>query len=157
MKKKVKYSIKNVLSVPNLAFIYLPILKNVISFQKRAERNPPSPHNRIDHYRGIFYCVFPKNVLDTVNVRLPDVIRIICHRVFARRDCIICPKQCVSFAQSSEWNMTLQCDAIRWEQLENLHFWRGFNFWTNDLILILKTPTGPYSCRANVIFCSELV
>ena len=40
--------------------------------------------------------------------------------------------------------------AIRWEQLEKWHFSRGFNFWTNDLILILKTPTGPYSCLAKV-------
>ena len=42
----------------------------------------------------------------------------------------------------------VQCDAIRWEQLENWHFSRGYNFWTNDFILILKTPTRPYSCVA---------
>ena len=38
----------------------------------------------------------------------------------------------------------LQCDAIRWEQLEILHFSRGDNFSTLDFILILKTPTRPY-------------
>ena len=27
---------------------------------------------------------------------------------------------------------TVQCDEIRWEQLENWHFSRGSNFWTND-------------------------
>ena len=48
------------------------------------------------------------------------------------------------------------CDAIRWEQLENLHFWRGYNFCTNDLILILKPITRPYLCLAKVYFCSEL-
>ena len=41
-----------------------------------------------------------------------------------------------------------QCDAIRWEQLENWHSWRGYNFWTNDLIWVLKTPTRLYSCLA---------
>ena len=51
----------------------------------------------------------------------------------------------------------LRCDAIRWEHLENWHFSRGYNFWTNGLILILKTPTGLYSCLAKVIICSELV
>ena len=40
------------------------------------------------------------------------------------------------------------CDAIRSEQFENWHFSRGYNFWTNDLILILKNPTRPYSCLA---------
>ena len=40
-------------------------------------------------------------------------------------------------------SMEIQCDAIRWEQFENWHFSRGYNFWTNDLILILKTPTCP--------------
>ena len=33
----------------------------------------------------------------------------------------------------------------------------GYNCWTNDLILILKNPTHPYSCLAKVIICSELV
>ena len=48
---------------------------------------------------------------------------------------------------------TVQCDAIRWEQFENWHFSRGYNFWTKDLILILKTLTHPYSCLAKVIIC----
>ena len=34
----------------------------------------------------------------------------------------------------------MQCDAIRWEQFENCLFLRGYNFWNNGLILILKTP-----------------
>ena len=41
------------------------------------------------------------------------------------------------------WQKELQCDAIRQEQFETWHFSRGYNFWTNDLILILKTPTRP--------------
>ena len=40
---------------------------------------------------------------------------------------------------------TIQCDAIRWEQFEIWHFSRGYNFWTDGLILIMKTPTRPYS------------
>ena len=52
----------------------------------------------------------------------------------------------------------LQCDAIRKKkQFENLHFSRGYNFWTNDLIVILKTSTRPYSCLAKDIFRSEFV
>ena len=51
----------------------------------------------------------------------------------------------------------IQCDAIRWEQLENWHFLRGYTFWSNDLLLILKTSACPYSCLAEVIFFSELV
>ena len=39
----------------------------------------------------------------------------------------------------------IQCDAIKWEQLEYWHFSRGYNFWTIALILILKTPTRSYS------------
>ena len=31
-------------------------------------------------------------------------------------------------------------------------FSEAMNFWTNDQILILKTPTCPYSCLAKVIF-----
>ena len=50
----------------------------------------------------------------------------------------------------------VQCDAIRWKQLENWHFSRGYNFWTNDLILILKTPTPSYSHLANVLFVHNL-
>ena len=37
-------------------------------------------------------------------------------------------------------------DAIRWEQFKDWHFSRGNNFWTYDLILILKTSTRPYAC-----------
>ena len=33
-------------------------------------------------------------------------------------------------------------------------FLKGYNFRTNDLILILKTQTRPYTCLAKVIFCS---
>ena len=45
----------------------------------------------------------------------------------------------------------VQCDAIWWEQLENWHFSRGYiTLKTNDLILILKIPTRPFSCLANV-------
>ena len=47
----------------------------------------------------------------------------------------------------------VQCDAIRWEQSEKLHFSRGSNSWTNEVILILKTPTCQYSCPANINFC----
>ena len=44
----------------------------------------------------------------------------------------------------------INCDVIRWEQLENWHFSKEYNFWTiNDRIL--KTPTCPYSCLANDI------
>ena len=46
---------------------------------------------------------------------------------------------------------------MRWEQFKNWHFSRGYNFWTEDNILLLKTFTGPYSCLAKVIFCQELV
>ena len=35
-------------------------------------------------------------------------------------------------------------------------FERLYNFWTNDLILILKTPTRSYLCL-EFLFCSELV
>ena len=52
---------------------------------------------------------------------------------------------------------SLQCDTIRWEQFENWHFSRCYNFWTDDLILILKTPTRPNLCPAKVIVCSEFV
>ena len=41
----------------------------------------------------------------------------------------------------------IQCDAIRWEQLENWHFSWGYNFSNNDLILILKTSTQNLSER----------
>ena len=51
----------------------------------------------------------------------------------------------------------LQCDVLRWEQLQNVHFSRSYNSWTNNLILILKTPTCPYSCPAEVIICIKLV
>ena len=52
---------------------------------------------------------------------------------------------------------SIQCDAIRLEQFENYHFSRGYNFWNNDLILILKTSTCPYSCLAKVIIYSKFV
>ena len=44
------------------------------------------------------------------------------------------------------------------KQFDNGHFSRGCNFWTNDVILILKTPTCPYSCLAknNYLFISCL-
>ena len=42
-------------------------------------------------------------------------------------------------------------------QLENWHTSRGYNIWTNDLILILKTSTRPYSCLAKFIICAALV
>ena len=51
----------------------------------------------------------------------------------------------------------VQCDAIKWEQLENLHILRGYNFWTNGLIFILKTSFRPYLYRAKVIIGSDLV
>ena len=50
----------------------------------------------------------------------------------------------------------IQCDAIRWEQLENYHFSRGYKFLTNDLILILKTPTCSYLCLAELSFVQNL-
>ena len=50
----------------------------------------------------------------------------------------------------------LQCDAIRWEQFKKLPFSRGYNFWTNDLILILKTSTRSYSCLAKDVVRSKL-
>ena len=46
----------------------------------------------------------------------------------------------------------VHCNAIRWKQFQNWHFLIEYNFWTNDLILILKTSTRPYSCLAKVIF-----
>ena len=49
----------------------------------------------------------------------------------------------------------IQCDAIRWEQFANWHFSKGYNFWTDDLILILKSLTRPYLCIAIIIICSE--
>ena len=52
---------------------------------------------------------------------------------------------------SSVW-----CNQI-WKQFENWHFPRSYNFLIVDLILILKTPTCPYSCVAQVIICIELV
>ena len=55
--------------------------------------------------------------------------------------------------QSYSPTYTIQCDVIRLEQFENWHFSGGYNFWTNDLILILKTPTRSYSCLAKVVFC----
>ena len=51
----------------------------------------------------------------------------------------------------------IQCDAIRWEQLENSHFSRGYNFWTLDLILILQALICPFSFLTQFIFCIELV
>ena len=51
-------------------------------------------------------------------------------------------------------NFYLQCDTIRWEQLENWYFSRGYILWTNDLILILKTSIQPYSYLEKVIICS---
>ena len=39
--------------------------------------------------------------------------------------------------------LIVQRDAIRLEQFENWHFLRGYNFWTHDLILILKTSIRP--------------
>ena len=59
-------------------------------------------------------------------------------------------------AGGSQHEKYLLCDAIRWEQLENWHFSRDYNFWTNALIFILKTPIRPFSCLAKVIICSEL-
>ena len=46
----------------------------------------------------------------------------------------------------------VQCDAISWKQIDKWHFSRGYNFWTNDFIVILKTPARPYSCLAKVVF-----
>ena len=40
---------------------------------------------------------------------------------------------------------------------ENWHIWKGFNFWINDLILIMKTPIRLYLCLANITISSELV
>ena len=51
----------------------------------------------------------------------------------------------------------VQCDAIKRERLENVHFSRGNNFWTNDPILILEIPTRPCLCLAKFIVCSEPV
>ena len=44
------------------------------------------------------------------------------------------------WADLSWLDICLQCDAIRWEQFEILHFSIGYNFCTKNLILILKTP-----------------
>ena len=52
---------------------------------------------------------------------------------------------------------SLQWHAIRLEQFKNWHFSIGYNFWTDDLILLLKTPTPPYSCLAKINICSKLV
>ena len=35
-------------------------------------------------------------------------------------------------------------------------FPRGYNFWNNDLISILKTTNRPYSCLAKLAFCLNL-
>ena len=42
-------------------------------------------------------------------------------------------------------------------QFEKWHFLRDYNFWTNDLTLILKTPPRPYSCLEKVIISLQLV
>ena len=38
-----------------------------------------------------------------------------------------------------------------------MKLFESYNFWTNDLILILKTPPCPHSCQAKVIFASKRV
>ena len=50
----------------------------------------------------------------------------------------------------------IQCDAFRRKQFENCQFSRGYNFLINDLILILKTPSRPYSFLAKVSVCLQL-
>ena len=50
----------------------------------------------------------------------------------------------------------MQSDGNSWK-IDTFQDSRGYNFWTNDLILFLKTPTRSYSSLAKVIFCSELV
>ena len=66
-------------------------------------------------------------------------------------------KQILHHVVTVRRQVRVQSDAIRWEQLEKWHFSRGYNFWTNDLILILKTPTRSYLCLEKIFFCSELV
>ena len=47
--------------------------------------------------------------------------------------------------------IVMQSDGNSWK-IDSFHY-----FWTNDLILILKTPSRPYSWLAKVIICLELV
>ena len=54
---------------------------------------------------------------------------------------------------------TIQCDAIRWEQLENRHFLRGYNLWTNDLnpyssVFVSRKSFFLYGSCLNVCFIS---
>ena len=42
------------------------------------------------------------------------------------------------------------------EQLENWHFSREYNFWTNGLIFIMITHTRPYSCKQKLLLVQDL-
>ena len=65
-------------------------------------------------------------------------------------------KQIDLVREENELKLQVRMDAIRSVQLENWHFLRGYDVWTIDLILFLKTPTRPYSCL-DFIISSELV
>ena len=56
--------------------------------------------------------------------------------LFVIMEYIFLHKHCVEYSG-------IQCDAIRWEQLENGRCSIGYIFWTNDHNRILKTPTLP--------------
>ena len=43
----------------------------------------------------------------------------------------------------------VQSDAIRWEKFENCLFSRGYNFWNNDLMLVLKCKVPDVSIVKN--------
>ena len=51
-------------------------------------------------------------------------------------------------------NLEIEINAIKCEELENIHVSSGYNFLTNYLILLLKTSTRPYSCLTKVIINS---
>ena len=80
-----------------------------------------------------------------------------------RSDCITLYKTAYQrlqrFFVADKYDVHLQCDAIRWEQFENCHFSRCYHLYhhhhlspSNDLILVLKTSTRPYSCLAEVVY-----
>ena len=88
----------------------------------------------------------------------PYLIIFVCYFVFRTDKYLNIILRCIrNYTLVSRVDTSTQCGAIRWELFENGHFSRGYNFCTNDLILILKTPTRPYSCLAKVIRFSVLV
>ena len=95
-------------------------------------------------YCFIGKCNWIKSYGRTIDVKKPDLRQLkgILHN-------LIIDLKTVRF-------LHIQCDAIRWGHLKNLNFSRGNNFWTTDLIYMLKTPPYPYLCPAKVIFLQNL-